>query len=256
MGDSAQSKCSRRRARLVGASAVIGLLLSGCGGSEPSARSAHDADEPPADVAVTDGAEPSEPEASPWLSRLQEEGMLTYQVEGAAGEAPIEVRMQVQQRVSAAGNVAIRLVPIGTPLGETPIFAQWLIGTPESMSALEEGASFTTPGFVPIDERGRLRTEAAGSEVWRIESRWLRAGSTASGTEVAVGWTLRERVGVIAEPIDAEGCVRLERSDASASSTLLVCAGLGVVERVERSGDDVCSRWRLVAVGERPAELE
>lgn len=189
-----------------------------------------------------------------WLGELTEQGMLTYEVTPAGAEAPVEVRMLVQQRVIRGESVAVRLVPIGTPLGEEPIFPQWLIGTPDGMSGLDETASFTTPGFVPIDESGRMRTEAASGQLWRVEARWIRAGEAASGTEAAVGWTLAERVGAIREPVRADDCVRLERSDEGATSVILACAGVGVVERRDAAGDGVESLWRLTAVGERPQE--
>lgn len=180
--------------------------------------------------------------------------MLTYRVQHEAAE-PTEVRMLVQQRVLRGGSVAVRLVPIGTPLGEEPVYPQWLVGTPESMSALDEAASFTTPGFVPIDDTGRLRTEAASNEAWRVEARWLRVGVTSPGEEAAVGWSLQERIGTIREPLVADGCVRLERGDGSIRSIIVACAGVGIVERIERAGDEQRSRWQLIEIGERPTEL-
>ena len=71
------------------------------------------------------------------------------------------------------------------------------------------------------------------------------------GGEAALGWTLADRVDAIEAPVAAEDCVRLERTLNTITSSLLACAALGVIERVEREGDAVRERWRLVRVGPR-----
>jgi len=243
---------------------LLGLLAAGCGG-EPADEGGHD---PPATAAdgttgdeASDGdAPPSEAEAeleaaNPFLGQLREDRMLTYRVTRADQEAPAEVRLLVQQRIESAQSIAVRLVPIGTPLEEVPVFPQWVIGTPDSMGALDEAAQFTTPGFVPIDDQGQLRTEAVDNLSWRVEARWLRAGTPPAG-EAALGWSLAERVGTIREPLRAEDCVRLERSDDVARMTLVVCAGIGIIRRVSSVEDEERERWELTAIGERPTQLE
>ncbi|MBX3274429.1 MAG: hypothetical protein KF729_29460 [Sandaracinaceae bacterium] len=229
------------------------LLVFGCGGGDPAPAPATAGDEA-SRAEATSAAEPTSA-TTPALRRLDEQVMLTYEVRLDDAPAPIEVRMVVQQRILRGRAVAVRLVPIGTPLGEEPVYPQWLVATPEALSGLEETASLTTPGFVPIDERGALRTEAASAQLWRLEARWLRAGEASGGTEAAVGWTLVERVGAITEPVAASDCVRLERGDDTASSTLLVCADVGVVERQD-AAESRAVAWRLTAVGVRPQELE
>ncbi len=190
-----------------------------------------------------------------WLAAVPADGMLTYRVVGADGQEH-SVRMLVQQRVERGPSVAVRLAPIGTPLEDTPVYPQWLVGSSDGLRALEEHAAFTTPGFVPIDAEGRLRTEAASAEAWRVDTAWLRADRLASGQEAAVGWTLLERVGVIDDPVHAERCVRLEREEGSLSTTMLVCADVGLVElRRSEEGRDR-ENWRLIAVGPRPTELQ
>ena len=229
------------------------LLLFGCGGAEPARAPASAGDE----ASAADGASaaPATSATAQALRLLEEQVMLTYEVRFDDAPAPVEVRMVVQQRILAGRAVAVRLLPIGTPLGEEPVYPQWLVATPEALSGLEETASLTTPGFVPIDERGALRTEAMAAQLWRLEARWLRAGEASGGTEAAVGWTLVERVGAITAPVTASDCVRLERGDDTATSTLLVCADVGVVERQDVAESRAVA-WRLTGVGARPQELE
>lgn len=247
--------------------AAWAAALSGCG-----ARAEPGPSRTPRAV-ISEGAEPDEeaepvgpsPSSRTWLAALQEDGVLSYTVESPA-EPPedqppepdsttrMTVQMVVQQRVARGQSVAIRLAPVGTPTPDTPVYAQWLIGSPDGLRAIEEHAAFTAPGFVPIDHEGRVVTEAASSEVWRVESEWLRADRLASGREAAVGWTLLERVGAIDAPLHADRCVRLQREDGSLVTTMLICADHGMVERsVARDGVET-QRWSLVAVGEAPRE--
>lgn len=237
--------------------AMLFSLAAGCGG-EPADEGGQD---PPDDTSGAetqsgDGPAPAAlATANPFLGQLREDRMLTYQVTIADHEAPFEVRMLVQQRIERGQSIAVRLVPIGTPLAERPVFPQWVIGTPESMGALDEAAQFTTPGFVPIDARGALHTEAVDNLSWRVETRWLRAGSPPAG-EAALGWTLAERIGTIREPVRVEDCVRLERGDDVSTQTLVACAGVGIVQRVASLEGEERERWELTAIGERPTQLE
>lgn len=228
----------------------LAAALGACGGGAASAGG----EGAPVDPAPA-AAAPEDAEAPAWLGRLEEQGMLTYEVQLPGAAAPVEVRLLVQQRVARGASVAVRLVPIGTPLGEEPVYPQWLVATPEAICGLEEAASLTTPGFVPIDDAGGMRTEATAAELWRVEARWLRVGADTGGAEAAVGWTLAERVGSIEQPVAADDCVRLERSDETARSALLACGDVGLVERRDES-EERTTTWRLVAIGERPSELE
>lgn len=229
-------------------------ILAGCGAPPSSAAST------PASASIGEAPAPDEPEedeaptppagSRTWLAALPEGGVLSYEVSVADEQAPMVVQMVVQQRVARGQSVAVRLAPVGTPTPDTPVYAQWLVGSPDGLRALEEHAAFTTAGFVPIDQEGRLVTEAASSEVWRVESEWLRADRLASGREAAVGWTLLERVGAVDAPLHANRCVRLEREEGSLTTTLLICADHGLVERrVVREGAE-SQRWSLVRLSE------
>ncbi len=232
---------------------LAAALLAGCGGARaatsPSPTSAGDETTEAPSVAAAAPAE----EGPIWLAAMAADTMLSYRVE-MRGEAAEDVHMLVQQRVERGGSVAVRLAPIGTPLEGTPVYPQWLVGAVDGLRGLEEYAAFTTPGFVPIDAEGRLLTEAASAEAWRVEPSWLRPGVLSSGGEAAVGWTLLERVATIDEPLHAERCVRLERAEGEVRTRQLVCSDVGVVELSRTQDDTVVEEWRLVSVGARPSE--
>lgn len=249
--------------RTLGRLLLTAAWLAACGGGaateETSAGGASSGDEAPraAAEAPPEGDDGTAPAAGTrWLGRLDEQEILTYEVSLPDVEGPYEVRMQVQQRVVRGQSIAIRLVPIGTPLGGEPVFPQWLVATPAALSGLEESAALTTPGFVPLDDAGALRTEAASAQLWRVEERWTAVGAGSGGTEAAVGWTFVERVEGVSVPLSDGDCVRLSREDPASTSTLVVCRDVGVVERREVAGEGRVVDWRLVAIGERVAELE
>jgi hypothetical protein len=238
--------------------------LAACGGTDPRSLpeprtegddGASAGAETTAPATETAPPEADEGSSSPWLAGLPDGAVLTYNVTSDDGE-PRRVRMEVQQRLERGSSIAVRLAPIGTPLSETPVYPRWLIGSPDGLHAIEEYAAFTAPGFVPIDAQGQLVTEAASNQQWRVESEWLRPDRLASGREAAVGWTLVERVGHVSEPLSAERCVRLERQEGESATTLVICAGLGLVEEIQRRDDEVEQRWQLVSVGEMSSELE
>lgn len=253
--------------RALGRSFLAITLLAACGGGETSetetagGESPADEASPPSDeVAAADpastGADPDPEHVTEFLDRLDQDGVMTYEVSLPDAEGPRQVRMQVQQRVAQGGSVAVRLVPIGTPLGEEPVYPQWLVATHDALCGLEETAALTTPGFVPIDASGELLTEAASAQVWRVEERWTAVAAGTSGTEAALGWTFVERVSGVTQPLSDGNCVRLSREDAAATSTLVICSDVGVVERRDDPGDGRVTAWQLVSIGERSPVVE
>lgn len=230
---------------------ALAATVAACGGTTAAAPTTT-ATAAAETTSPTDEA-PAAPSA-PWLAALTPAAMLTYRVTASDGTS--DVRMQVQERVERGGSVAVRLAAIGTPLADAPVYAQWLIGSADALQALEEHAAFTEPGFVPIDGSGRVLTEAASHESWRVEARWLRADRLASGREASAGWTLLERVPSVEAPLHAERCARLEQREGAVRLVQLVCADTGVVELVRMDGEAVRERWELVSIGVRPEELE
>ncbi|MDQ3031160.1 MAG: hypothetical protein M3Y87_01990 [Myxococcota bacterium] len=223
---------------------AAGITLAvGCGaagaGSEPARAST------PAGPASEERAVET---ASAWLTDVPRGGTLTYEV--TSGEAPLRVQMQVQEVVQRGSGIAIRLAPIGTPLDDEPIYPRWIVGEPGVLVGLDATAALTTEaGYAPIDERGRIVTEATENISWRLPREWLTPGRVVAGEEASAGWRLSERVGEVSSPVAARGCARLERVEAGGTATLLVCENLGMIESTRSRADgQIEQRWQLVAV--------
>lgn len=227
---------------------TLGVALAlGCGGARAGSEPAR-ASSPPADPADEHTSAP--PEASAWLRDVPRGGTLTYDVSSDERGTSVRVQMQVQEVVERGGGIAIRLAPIGTPLGDEPVYPRWIVGQPDVLVGLEATAGLTTEaGYAPIDQGGRIVTEATENISWRLPREWLTPGRVVAGEEASAGWHLSERVGDVTTPVPARGCARLERHEAGGAATLLVCESLGVIEST-RSGAHgrIEQRWRLVTI--------
>lgn len=218
---------------------------SGAGSPEPASGS-----EQPASTA---GATPESPGLS-WLTDVPPGGTLAYDV--ALGESTTRrVQMRVQELVRRGSGVALLLAPVGTPLDEEPVFARWLVAEEGVLVGLDEHASLTTEaGYAPLDESGRMATEASESVAWRLPRDWLTPGRGIAGEEVSAGWRLAERLGDLEQPIAGRSCARLEREEAGERETLTVCANLGLVESTTTlASGEAGPHWTLVAI-EGPPE--
>ncbi len=228
---------------------VVGLALAallGCGGGAREGERAE---------TTTTGSEdaPRPPAPAAWLSDVTEGARLAYDVTRQGGVSRVQLDVQHVSRVGS--SIAIRLAPVGTPLGEDPVYPRWLVGEVDALAALDETAGLTIePGWSPLDATGHLHTEAAANVEWRVPERWLARGRALPGEEVSAGWTLAQHLGDVAEPIAARGCVRLERTEGTERLGLTVCASVGVLES-SRTADDgtVIERWALASVGPIPS---
>ncbi|UJR81674.1 hypothetical protein [Sandaracinus amylolyticus] len=193
------------------------------------------------------------PSTSEWLNDVPPGGTLSYDVAVGDG-APRRVQMRVQEIVRRGAGIAVLLAPVGTPLDEEPVYARWIVADQGELVGLDEHAALTTePGYAPIDDAGRILTEAAETVAWRLPRDWLTPGVGVAGEEVSAGWRLAERVGDLSTPIAGRGCARLERDDAGERATLTVCANLGLVESTLTTASGTAgARWTLVAIDGPP----
>lgn len=190
------------------------------------------------------------------LGALHAGDTLTYLVHDATGDH--RAYYLVHEVVRRGDAVAVRLRPIGAPVGESlVIFGGWIVAGPEGVLALEPHVSLGEPGFVPIGVDGALVTEARGMVAWRVPPRWSNADARAFETDAVDGWRLADVHDAIEGPVRGEGCVRLERSDASITTAFVVCRNVGVL-RMERrgEGDESDGSWRLVDLGAAAGELD
>ena len=119
-------------------------------------------------------------------------------------------------------------------------------------------ASLTQPGFEPIDAAGAIVTEARDAIAWRVELGWAE-GSAASMLGAGAGeggWRVEGHQQTVEGPVRGARCVRMRRQEGEASTRMLVCANLGLVELSRTGGDESDTQsWRLVDVGDRPEEM-
>lgn len=262
-----------RRARWVALGAIA--LAIGCGGSGARVEDGSGSGAPRSGGSSS-GAEREGETARPasgWLGDVPRGGTLTYDValcgaggcgSGAGAATPRRVQMQVQEVVRRGSGIAVMLAPIGTPLDEEPVYPRWIVGEEGVLVGLDETASLTAaPGYAPIDESGRMVTEATENVAWRVPRDWLTPGRVIAGEEVSAGWRLAERIGDVEAPVAGRGCVRLEREEVGVRAAMLVCSNLGVIETTRTGGGgELIARWSLVAVdaaresGAEPQPLE
>jgi len=228
------------------------LVLLACGGAEEPEPAPETTP-----VATTSGAErPPPPEARDRLDGLHDGDTLTYVVQ-LPSEDDREVMLVVDQVVRYRAAAAVKLRNVGTPLGESPVYVGWVVSNDEGLHGLEAHVSLSEPGFVPIDESGALVTEARASVAWRVPPEWLDPTSRAFESDPVAGWRLEGVTSSIVGAIRGERCATLQREDGSLRTSLQVCDNLGVVALQQHGGSDaVEQRWRLVDVGQRPAELQ
>jgi hypothetical protein len=200
-------------------------------------------------------ASTEEPTSLPFAS-LHAGDTLTYLVQGADGDH--RAFYYVHEVVRRGRSVAVRLRPVGAPVGDSlVIFGGWLVAGVEGMLALEPHVTLGQPGFVPIDEAGRLVTEARGMVAWRVPPRWQAADARAFETDPVDGWRLAGSEPSVPGPVAGESCVRLERREAASTLTFVVCRNVGIFAMERRGeGDASDGSWRLVDLGASSGELE
>lgn len=225
------------------------VIVAGCGGS----AELREESSPPHDE--TEGGE-SASLASVWLTGLREGEMLTYTVT-LHDETETRVAFRIGQVLRRGDGLAVRLLPVGTPLLDSPVFARWMVADDHALYGLEETASLTQPGFEPLDAGGAIVTEARDAIAWQVERTWAE-GSAASrlGAPSSAGsWSIEGHEQTVEGAVRGEQCVRLRQQDGVLVTRMLVCANLGVMELTRTGGDESDEQhWRLVEVGARSEE--
>ncbi|MCU0677227.1 MAG: hypothetical protein MUE69_31120 [Myxococcota bacterium] len=235
---------------------LLGALA--CGAQQPSTTEPSTTEDTSGgDTADASGAEgSSNDDASLPFASLHAGDTLTYLVQGADGDH--RAFYYVHEVVRRGPSVAVRLRPVGAPVGDSlVIFGGWLVAGVEGMLALEPHVTLGQPGFVPIDEAGRLVTEARGMVAWRVPPRWQAADARAFETDPVDGWRLAGSEPSVPGPVAGESCVRLERREAASTLTFVVCRNVGIFAMERRGeGDASDGSWRLVDLGASSGELE
>lgn len=237
---------------------LLGALACGAPETSTTADESSGAEQPEPTTTATNADEPdadADAESLPFAS-LHAGDTLTYLVQGANGDH--RAFYFVHEVVRRGQSVAVRLRPVGAPVGDSlVIFGGWLVAGVEGILALEPHVTLGQPGFVPIDEAGRLVTEARGMVAWRVPPRWQSADARAFETDAVDGWRLAGSESRVPGPVAGESCVRLERREAASTLTFVVCRNVGIFAMERRGeGDASDGSWRLVDLGASSGELE
>ncbi|HJK89107.1 MAG TPA: hypothetical protein RMH85_22010 [Polyangiaceae bacterium LLY-WYZ-15_(1-7)] len=228
----------------------------GSGGDGPEATAGSEAageEDPAGDAGSEERAEPTAAEEAPPLDGLHEGDTLTYLVHLTQEER--QVRMVIDQIHRQGTATAVKLRPVGTPLGEDPVYVGWLVATESEFVGLEPHVSLSQPGFVPVDAGGTLVTEAEGNVAWRVPSRWYDLSERAFERDPVAGWRFHDLQPSIEGPVRGERCVRLDRRDGDIETEMRICRNVGIFEIVRRGAEPSEQSWRLVDLGQLPDEL-
>lgn len=235
---------------------LLGALACGAPESSTTADESSGGDAPAPTPTATNAEETEGDAATLPFASLHAGDTLTYLVHGADGDH--RAFYFVHEVVRRGPSVAVRLRPVGAPVGDSlVIFGGWLVAGVEGILALEPHVTLGQPGFVPIDEAGRLVTEARGMVAWRVPPRWQAADARAFETDSVDGWRLADSEPSMPGPVAGESCVRLERREDASTLTFVVCRNVGIFAMERRGeGDASDGSWRLVDLGASSGELE
>lgn len=165
-----------------------------------------------------------------------------------------EVRLRVEEVAARGDAVAVKLGPVGVPLGEAPLFVGWVIANDHGIFGLEAHVSLAQPGFAPIDPRGELVTEARANVGWHVPTGWWDANTRAFGTDPNSGWHLANAQPEVTGAINGERCVAIARDEGAHETRMQVCENVGIYT-IERQTAEGLERWRLLDLGDAPDEL-
>ena len=214
--------------------------LSSCGGPETGTRSSggHGSS------GVIDAP------ATRWLEGIRQGDILTYRVTRPE-QADASVRLRVQRMVRRGERgVAAHLVPDGAPPLDVSVTARWLAGDDSGLFQMNEDGQLADPGFVPLDDTGRVMAEARAARIWRIPPEWRTAMQRSSGA-LDDGWSVDELEMTIDGPVRGDRCATIQHHEDDGTITrVLICANLGAVQVMRMRRDDIEEeRWTLVEVG-------
>ena len=160
----------------------------------------------------------------------------------------------MEEVIERDAAVAVKLGPVGVPLGESPLYVGWVIANDGGIYGLEPHVSLAQPGFSPLDPHGALVTEARANVGWHVPTAWWDASTRAFGTDPNSGWHLANAQPEVTGAINGERCVAIARDEGEGETRMQVCENVGIYT-VERQGDRGLERWRLLDLGDAPDEL-
>ncbi len=220
---------------------ALAASLSSCGGPQTGTGSG---------AGSATGTDTMEAPPARWLEGIRQGDILTYRVTRPE-QADASVRLKVQRMVRRGDSgVAAHLIPDGPPPLDLSVTARWLAGDETGLFQLNEDGQLADPGFVPLDDAGRVVAEARAARIWRIPPEWRAAMQRSTGA-LDDGWSVDDLEMTIDGPVRGDRCATIQhREDEGTITRVLICANLGAVQVMRMRRDDIeQERWTLVEVG-------
>jgi hypothetical protein len=244
----------------VGVISIIGFgTLCGCGGGQAaSGASSGDGDErqgsrirvgPYGELSVERGAKFADASGPRWLESLKQGDVLVYRVRTADGREQ-DARFRVQKLVRRGHGVAARMEPVAPGIDSPAAAGYWIAGDETALYRLEAHAALADPGFVPLDDSGRVVPEGRADARWRIPAEWKNEmeGDSSQRESVEQGWEVDELEMTLDGPVRGDSCARISRTGPDGFVRLVVCANIGMVELESGSSEEIPEEsWKLVA---------
>lgn len=205
------------------------LVLAGCAGAQPRPS-----------------AEPVRAApATPWLTGLQPDNVLTYQVRTNDGQV-LTARYRVGRLVRRGAGVAALMLPLPDSDYGLPLAAYWLAGDDRALYRLDRPPELADPDFVPLDGQGTVLSDAATVTRWRVPREWEQMANASSGD----GWEVEELDMVVDGPVRGDRCAQIRQHAADVPSRLTICGNVGLVAMVRGPEGSMGERWELMGVAE------
>lgn len=237
--------------------AVVAVTACGCGGGQ-AASGASSGDEqqgsrirvgPYGELSVEHGAQAADASGPSWLESLRPGDVLVYRVRTADGREQ-DARFRVQKLVRRGHGVAARMEPVAPGIDSPAATGYWIAGDETALYRLEAHAALADPGFIPLDDGGRVVPEGRADARWRIPAEWKNEmeGDSSQRESVEQGWVVDELEMTLEGPVRGDSCARISRTGPDGFVRLVVCANIGMVELESGSSEEIPEEsWKLVA---------
>ena len=185
-----------------------------------------------------------------WLQGLRQGDVLVYGVRLFDDRQQI-ARLKVQKLVRRDQGVAVRMEPDQPAIGGPKTAGYWIAGDKTGLFRLEAHDALADPGFVPLDEQGRVLPDGRDDARWSIPAEWKKEMEGEAGQQEPMeqGWVVDELELMLDGPVRGDGCARISRTRAEGLVRVVVCANIGIVELQSGSSEvNPEESWKLVAV--------
>jgi hypothetical protein len=238
---------------------VVAGTVCGCGGRQTAGTASGDRPaqsdspiqvEPYGELSLERGVRAVDARDPRWLESLKRGDVLVYRVRMADGREN-DARFRVRGLVRRGHGVAARMEPVPSGIAGPEAAGYWIAGDETGLYRLEAHAALADPGFVPLDDEGRVIPEGRVDARWRIPAEWKSEMEGGSRDKPAIdrGWVVDELEMTLDGPVRGDSCARISKTDPDGVVRLVVCANIGMVELESGAPEEIADEsWKLVAI--------